>query len=142
MMQRFRRCELLCIRRTAEVTKAEQESPGKERDEKNRNVKPEGLDVLEFGGEETLEIVLDDEDAKEIGIAAGAEDVPGKSGEAEAGDGDGMKTAKGVAPALGEGGPEQHGAAGENDCCRAFGENGEAKEETKEEGGEGDRGSK
>jgi len=35
------------------------------------------LDVLEFGREVALEIVFDDEDAKEIGIAVGAEDVPG-----------------------------------------------------------------
>ena len=33
--------------------------------------------MLEFGCEVALEIVLDDEDPEEIGIAAGAEDVPG-----------------------------------------------------------------
>ena len=46
---------------------------------------------MEFGSEEAFEIVFDDEDAEEIGIAAGAKDVPGKCGEAESGDGCGME---------------------------------------------------
>ena len=115
----------------------QEKSPRNEGDEDDGDVKPEGLDVLEFGSEEALEIVFDDEDAKEIGIAAGAENVPGKSGEAEAGDGDGMKTAEGVAPAFGEDGPEQNSAAGENDRGRTFCENGEAEEEAEEAGSEG-----
>jgi hypothetical protein len=93
--------------------------------------------VLELGSEEAVEIVLDDEDAEEIGVAAGAEDVPGKSGEAEAGDGDGVKAAEGVAPAFGEDGPEKNGAAGENYCGGTFGESGETKEKAEEEGGTG-----
>ena len=40
------------------------------------NVEPEGLNVLEFWREIPLEIVFDDEDAEEVGIAAGAENVP------------------------------------------------------------------
>ena len=121
----------------AEGNRHEQErGPGQKSDEQDRNVKPEGLDVLELGSEEAVEIVLDDEDAEEIGVAAGAEDVPGKSGEAETGDGDGMKAAEGGAPALGEHGPEKDSTAGENDCGGAFGESGEAEEKTEEEGGE------
>jgi len=60
------------------------------------------LDVLEFGREVALEIVLDDEHAEEIGIAPGANDVPGQCGEAETGNGDRMEAAKGVTPASGE----------------------------------------
>src|SRR6266436_5486220 len=92
--------------------------------------------MLELGGEITLEIVFDDEDAEEIGIAAGAESVPGESGEAEGGECDGMKEAEGVAPALGEERPEENGAAGENDGGGAFGEDGEAEEETEEKEGQ------
>jgi len=91
--------------------------------------------VLEFGGEEALEIVFDDEDAEKIGVAAGAEDVPGKSGEAKGRDGRRMKEAESVAPALGEERPEKDGAAGENDRGGAFGEDGEAEEEAEENEG-------
>ena len=58
-----------------------------------------------MGSEEAVEIVLDDEDAEEVGVAAGTEDVPGEGGKAETGDGDRMKAAEGVAPAIGEEGP-------------------------------------
>ena len=91
----------------------------------------------EFRSEVALEIVFDDKDAEEVGISAGAEDVPGKSREAEADDADGMKATEGVTPALGEEGPEKNPSAGEDDRGGAFGENGEAKEETEEEGGNG-----
>ncbi len=67
--------------------------------------------------------MLDDEDAKEIGVAAGAEDVPGKGSEAEGGDGGGMKQAEGVAPAFGKECPQENRAATKNDCRRAFREN-------------------
>jgi len=63
--------------------------------------------VLEFGSEVAFEIVLDDEDAEEIRVAAGAEDVPGKSGEAEGRDGGGMKRREAFAPAFGEERPEK-----------------------------------
>jgi len=63
--------------------------------------------VLEFGSEVALEIVLDDEDAEEIGVAAGAEDVPRECSEAERHESGGMKEAAGVAPALGEERPEK-----------------------------------
>jgi len=43
-------------------------------DKENGQIEPKRLDVLEFGREVALEIVFDDEDAKEIGIAVGAED--------------------------------------------------------------------
>ena len=80
--------------------------------------------MLEFGREVALEIVLDDKDAKEVGVAAGAEDVPGKSGYAERTDCGGMKEAEGFAPALSEKRPEKNGAAGKNDAGRAFCEDG------------------
>src|SRR5215469_7034183 len=95
--------------------KQEQEGPRKEGNQKNRSVEPERLDVLEFRGEEALEIVLDDEDTKKIGIASGAQDVPGKGGEAETGDGQRVKAPESVAPALGEGCPKQNAAAGQNE---------------------------
>jgi len=68
--------------------------------------------VLEFGSEEALEVVLDDEDAEEVGVAAGAEGIPGKGSEAKGGDGDGVKAAEGVAPATGESSPQQNCATG------------------------------
>jgi len=86
--------------------------------------------VLKFGGEVALEIVFDDENAEEIGVAAGAEDVPGEGGEAEGRDCGGVKEAGGVAPSLGEERPEENSAAGENDAGGAFGEYGETEEET------------
>src|SRR5258708_3112849 len=101
-----------------------------DREKKSRKVKPERLDVLEFGSKVALEIVLNDEDAEKIGIAAGAENVPGKCSEAKGRDGGGVKEAKGVAPALGEERPEENSAAGENDGGGTFGEDGEAEEET------------
>src|SRR5258708_7140505 len=108
--------------------------PRIDREDKNRDVKPNRLDVLELGSEEAVEIVLDDKDAEEVGVAAGAEDVPGKSGEAEAGDGDWMKAAEGVSPAFGEGCPEEDRSAGENDCGGTFGESGEAEKKAEQQG--------
>jgi hypothetical protein len=86
--------------------------------------------VLKFGGEEALEIVLDDEDLEEVGVAAGAEDVPGKRGEAEGRDCGGVKEEEGIPPAFGEERPEKNSAAGENDGGGSFGEYGETEEET------------
>src|SRR5260370_13240776 len=80
--------------------------------------------------------MFDDEGAEEIGIAAGAEDVPGKSSEAERRERGRMKEAEGVAPALGEERPEKNGAAGQDNCDRAFGEDSKAEEETKEDEGQ------
>src|SRR5882762_5013107 len=107
--------------------------PWKQRDEENGDVKPKGLDVLEFGSEVAFEIVLDDEDAEEIRVAAGAEDVPGKSGEAEGRDGGGMKEAESITPPLGEERPEKDCAAGENNGRRALCEDSEAEEETEKD---------
>ena len=81
--------------------------------------------MLEFGGEVALEIVLDDEDAEEVGVAAGAQDVPRESGEAKRRESGGMKKTEGVAPALGDERPEKNGASGEDDTDRAFREDGE-----------------
>jgi len=92
--------------------------------------------VLEFGGEIALEIVLDDEDAEEIGIAPGTDDVPGKGRKAEAGNGQRVKAAEGVTPAPGECGPQQYAAAGKNDGGRALCKCGEAEEKAKENQGE------
>src|SRR5439155_14388147 len=111
-------------------------SPRQEGHKQNWAVIPEGLDVLEFGSEVAFEIVFDDEGTEKIGVAAGAEDVPGKRGQAERRDRGGMKEAEGVAPALGEKRPEKNGASGKNDGGGAFGENGEAKEETEQHEGE------
>src|SRR5580692_2568284 len=116
-----------------------EKDPWKNGKDKNWDVIPNGLDVLELGSEEAVEIVLDDEDAEEVGVAAGAENVPGESGEAETGDGDGMKAAKGVAPAFCEDGPEKNGAAGEDDGGGTFGEGGEAEKKTEGEGSKGGR---
>jgi len=92
--------------------------------------------VLESGGEVALEIMFDDEDVEEVGVAVGAEDVPGKGGATERCDRDGMKQADGVAPALGEEPPEKYGAAGKNHGGRAFREDGETEEESGEQQGE------
>ena len=88
--------------------------------------------MLELGSEIAPEIVFDDEDAEEVGIAACAVDVPGKRGQTEAGDGDRVKAAECVAPALGEDSPQQYCPAGKYDGRGTFGENGETKEEAKE----------
>ena len=48
-----------------------------------------------------------------------------------------MKTADGVAPALGEEGPEKDGAAGKDEGRGAFGEGGKAQKETEQDGGKG-----
>src|ERR1700739_1381583 len=111
--------------------------PGKDPEKKNGDVKPDGLDMLKSGSEETVEVVFDDEDAEEVVVAEGAEDVPRESGEAEGRDGDGIKAAKCVAPAFGEQSPEKNAAAGEDDGCGAFGQSGETEEEAEEEGGKG-----
>src|SRR5713226_1649329 len=110
----------------------QQRDPGKKSRQQNWPVVPEGLDVLEFGGEVAFEIVFDDEDAEEIGVAAGAQDVPGESGQAEGRECGGVKETQGVAPALGEERPKENGAATENDRCRALGEDGEAEKEAEE----------
>jgi hypothetical protein len=89
--------------------------------------------MLEFGGEVALEVVLDDEDAEEVGVAAGAEDIPRQSCDAEGGDGRGMEEAEGVAPAFGEERPEKNGAAGEDYGGGTFGEHGETQEKTKKD---------
>ena len=99
----------------------EKDGPRKNCDEDDRQVIPEGLDVLELGGEVALEIVFDDEDAEEVGVAVGAEDIPGKRGEKKSEEGGGMKESEGVAPAFGEERPEKNGTAGEDDGGRAFG---------------------
>src|SRR5260370_40456558 len=76
----------------------QQRDPGKKSHQQNWPVVPEGLDVLEFGGEVALEIVLDDEDAEEVGVAAGG---GGKTG----GRGEGKRRARGRREKGGRGGP-------------------------------------
>src|SRR5260370_26398719 len=90
--------------------------------------------MLEFGSEVALEIVFDDEDAEKIGIAAGASDVPGKSGQAKGRDGRRMKEAEGVAPALGEERPEKDSACGENDRGGGLGAGPQGQEKNGEKG--------
>src|SRR4029077_17336801 len=83
------------------------ERPRKNRDEYDRNVEPEGLDVLEFRSQVALEVVFDDEDAEEVGVASGAEDAPGQCSKAEGSDCGGMEEAERVAPALGKKRPKK-----------------------------------
>src|SRR5260370_34153703 len=85
----------------------QQRDPGKKSHQQNWPVVPEGLDVLEFGGEGALEIVLDDEDAEEVGVAAGAEDETGERRGGERSERDRMEEAGRGAPARCEKTPEQ-----------------------------------
>jgi len=106
--------------------------PRKQSDQENWQVIPEWLDVLEFGSKEALEIVLDDEDAEKVGVAASAENVPRERGEEEGRNRSGVNEPEGVAPALGEERPEKNGAAAKNNGGGAFCKNGEAEEKTEQ----------
>ena len=88
--------------------------------------------MLEFGREIAFEIVFDDEDTEEIGIAAGAQDVPRQGGYAEGGDCGGMEEAESVSPAFCENGPEENGSGDEDDACGTFCENCEPQKKAKE----------
>src|SRR5436309_13635590 len=88
--------------------------PGQERHQYNWQIKPKGLDVLEFGREVTVEIVLVDEDARELRIAASAHNVPGQGGSRESGNAQRMQEPKRVVRALGDAGTEQQSAGAEN----------------------------
>src|SRR5713101_8851458 len=110
----------------------ENRRPWKNGEEEDGSVVPEGLDVLEFGGEVAFEVVLDDEDAEEVGVAAGAEDVPRQSRCAERGERGWMKEAEGVSPALGEERPEEDRAAAEDYRGGALGEHRQSEEKTEE----------
>lgn len=123
---------ILPITQRADFDGSQERCPRKKSNQDDRHVKPERLDMLEFGSEEAFEVVLDDENAKEFGVAAGTEQVPGKRGEAKAGEYDGMKAAEGVAPAFCENSPKKKSAARENDRGRTFRKNGEAKEVSEE----------
>ncbi len=81
--------------------------------------------MVEFGREVTFEIVLDDEDAQEVRIAASAENVPGQGGSRESGNARRMQEPKRVVPAFGDPRPEKHSAGAEHNGRRAFGQNGE-----------------
>src|ERR1700739_3994897 len=65
--------------------------PRKESHQQHRGIKPEGLDMLEFRSEVALEIVFDDENAKEIRVAACADDIPGQSRRTHSNDAHRMK---------------------------------------------------
>ena len=121
------------IHQELQLGKRVEKYPRKDSENKNRDVIPDGLGVLELGSEEAVEVVLDDEDPEEVWVAEGAEDVPRESGEAEAGDGDRVEATQGVGPAFGESGPDKNRAAGENEGGRTFGESGEAEKEAEEE---------
>ena len=77
--------------------------------------------------------MFDDENAEEVGVSAGAEDVPGESSDEKCDDGHGMKKAEDVAPLFGEERPEEDGAAREDERGWAFGEDGKAQEEAEDE---------
>ena len=93
--------------------------------------------MLEFGGEKALEVVLDDEDAEKVWVAAGAKDVPRECGEAKSDNSGGVKQAKSVAPAFCDECPEEDGATAKDDRGRSFCEYREAEEEAEEDGGKG-----
>jgi hypothetical protein len=118
----------------AELDGPEQrQSPGHERDKRNRDVEPKGLNMLEFWSEVAFEVVLDDKDAEELGIAVSAKYVPGEGGQAETGDGQRVKAAESVTPTSGQDGPEEYGAAGKNDGGGSFGEDGETEKKAEEQ---------
>ena len=121
------------IHKKLQLGKGVEKYPGKDSENKNRDVIPNGLGVLELRSEEAVEVVLNDEDPEEVWVAEGAEDVPRESREAEADDGDGVEAAQGVWPAFGEGSPDKNRAAGENEGGGAFRESGEAEKDTEEE---------
>src|SRR5260370_10027313 len=77
-----------------------------------------------------------------MGVAAGAEDVPGQSRHAERGDCGWMKETEDIARALGENRPENDGAATKNYRSGAFGEDGKTERKTEEGGNKGGGGSK
>lgn len=93
----------------------ESREPGKSQPGEDGEIEPEGLNVLEFGGEEALDVVTDDEFVEE-GLAVGevAGEVPGQGGE---GGGQGSLPVAAVEPGDGE---------GQDEGDETFGENGEA----------------
>ena len=101
--------------------------------EQNRNVIPEGPDVFKLRGEIAFEIVFDDKDSEEAGIAARAKNIPRESREAECEDGGGMQQAEGVTPAPREERPEKHCAAAKDERSGSLCERGEPKETAKED---------
>jgi len=76
--------------------------------------------VLEFGRQVAFEVVLDDEDAEEIGIVAGAEDVPGQGGQTKGSHCRGMKQAESIAPALRENSPEENRSSAQDNGGGTF----------------------
>ena len=89
--------------------------------------------MFEFGSEIAFEIVFDDEDRKETGIAARAKNVPRQSREAECEDGGGMQQTEGITPAPREERPEKHCAAAKDECGGSLCERGESEETAKED---------
>ena len=87
---------------------------------------------MEFGNQVALEVVLDDEDAEEVGVAASAEDVPGQGSEAEGSDSGRMKEAERVAPALRKECPKEDRPAAENDAGRPLRQHRKSKEKSKQ----------
>ena len=92
--------------------------------------------MVEFGREVAPEIVFDEEDAQEIGIAACAENVPGKCRQGERRGCERMKKAEGVAPAVCEERPEKDAASAQNYGHGTFGEDGGAEEESEKKEGQ------
>src|SRR5262249_20590858 len=84
-------------------------------------------------GQEPSEVMLDDEDGQEVGIAAGADEIPGKSREQKERDRGRRGQPDGGAPAFGDQGPEENGPAGKNQRCRSFTKNRESQEKSKEQ---------
>src|SRR5450755_2188655 len=78
--------------------------------------------MLEDGGEKALDVVEEQERAQEIGIADGANDVPGQRDAKERGDAQGMSESEGGAPFPRRERPESDAATSKNDGRRAFGQ--------------------
>src|SRR5258708_27811632 len=89
-----------------------------------------------------MDVVEDDEDAEERGVAAGAEEGLGRSGYAGRGGCGWMRETEDIARALGENRRENAGAATKNYRSGAFGEDGKTERKTEEEGNKGGGGSK
>ena len=107
--------------------------PGKETDEKDDEVVEEGLVVLETVGSEAFQIVLEEEEAVEGGIALLDGDVPGQHHdevEQDAGEPDGAAQ---DGPLAAEAGKEKDDGESEEGSYRAFGEGGGCSEEVEVE---------
>jgi len=104
----------------------QQGSPGQESQQEHGAKKPERLFVLEDWSEVALKIMLEDKCVDEIGVAVGAEDVPGQGYDREGGDCRRMYQAECGAPLTSCQRPNSDGSSSEDNCCGAFSKCGES----------------